>query len=135
MPRSSQFDYETLAEFRYHIRRFLHFSEDAARAQGLNSQQHQLLLALKGLPAGTKPTVGALAERLQLRHHSTVELLDRLADRGHIARVSDPADRRAVLVRVTARGDAVLRKLTRVHRRELHTAGPLLLATLRKLVE
>ena len=59
MPRSSQFDYETLAEFRYHSRRFLHFSEDAARAQGLNSQQHQLLLALKGLPAGTKPTVGA----------------------------------------------------------------------------
>ena len=134
MPRSTRFDYETLAEFRYQIRRFLHFSEDAARVQGLSSQQHQLLLALKGLPTGTKPTVGALAERLQLRHHSTVELLDRLADRGYVARSHDPSDRRAVLIRVTADGEAVLRKLTRLHHRELHTTGPLLLDTLRKLV-
>jgi DNA-binding MarR family transcriptional regulator len=134
MPRSTRFDYETLAEFRYQIRKFLHFSEDAARAQVLNSQQHQLMLALKGLPADTRPTVGAIAERLHLRHHSTVELLDRLADRGYIARGSDPADRRVVLVRLTSRGEAVLRKLTRIHRKELHLAGPLLLATLRKLV-
>lgn len=134
MPRSTRPDYETLAEFRYHIRRFLRFSEEAARAHGLNSQQHQLLLALKGLPAGTRPTVGTIAERLQLRHHSTVELVDRLADRGLIVRVPDPADRRAVLVRITRRGDAVLRRLTRIHRQELDTAGPLLLATLRRLL-
>ena len=134
MSRSPRFGYQTLAEFRYHIRRFLHFSEDAARLQGLNSQQHQLLLALKGLPSGRKPTVGAIAERLQLRHHTTVELLDRLADRGYVVRMPDPSDRRAVLVRLTSRGDAVLRKLTRIHRKELNTAGPLLLATLRKLI-
>ena len=132
--RTHRFDYETLAEFRYQIRGFLHFSEDAAREQGLNSQQHQLLLALKGLPPALKPSVGVLAARLHLRHHSTVELVDRLAERGYIARAADPGDRRTVLVRITARGEAVLRTLTRIHRKELHTAGPLLLAALRKLV-
>jgi DNA-binding MarR family transcriptional regulator len=128
------FDYETLAEFRYQIRTFLRFSEEAARAQGLNSQQHQLLLALKGLPAGVAPTVGALAERLQLRHHSTVELVDRLADRGCVTRLSDPSDGRRVLVHITRRGEGVLRRLTQIHRDELHTAGPQLLATLRKIL-
>lgn len=134
MQRLDRFDYETLSEFRYQIRRFLRFSETAARAQGLNGQQHQLLLALKGLPVGLKPTVGALAERLQLRHHSTVELVDRLLDHGYVARRPDPDDRRQVLVGVTPRGEAVLRNLTSMHHEELHTAGPLLLTMLRKLV-
>jgi DNA-binding MarR family transcriptional regulator len=131
---STEFDYETLAEFRYQIRRFLRFSEEAARAQSLSSQQHQLLLALKGLPRDLKPTVGVLAERLQLRHHSAVELVDRLVDRGYAARTRDSADRRLVLVHVTPRGMAALDNLTRVHRAELHTSGPRLIATLRKLV-
>ncbi|HYX50470.1 MAG TPA: helix-turn-helix domain-containing protein, partial [Ktedonobacteraceae bacterium] len=74
-------EYQTLAEFRYQLRRFLRFSEQAARAAGLEPQQHQLLLALKGLPEGRKATIGALAERLQLTHHSTVELVDRLVER------------------------------------------------------
>ena len=134
MPQAHRFDYRTLAEFRYQIRRFLHFSEHATRAQGVNAQQHQLLLALKGLPAGTSPTIGALAERLQLRHHSTVGLVDRLADAGYVSRKPNPDDRRQVLVRTTKRGDAVLQKLTRIHRAELLTAGPILLATLRRLI-
>ena len=76
------------------------------------------------LPGATFPAYG----------DAILELLDRLADRGYVARRPDPADRRAVLVRVTRRGEAVLRRLTRIHREELHTAGPLLLKTLRKLV-
>jgi DNA-binding MarR family transcriptional regulator len=134
MARTHRFDYKTLAEFRYHIRKFVHFSEQATRAQGVNTQQHQLLLALKGLPDGTNPTVGALAERLQLRHHSAVGLVDRLAQAGYVSRRPNPDDRRQVLVRMTKRGDAVLQKLTRIHRAELLTAGPLLLATLRRLI-
>src|SRR5258708_35343582 len=80
-------DYQVLAEIRHQIRRFLHFSEQAAREAGLVPQQHQLLLALKGLPAGKKATISELAERLQLRHHSVVELMYRLVERGPIARL------------------------------------------------
>lgn len=134
MPRADKLDYATLAEFRYQIRKFLHFSEDAARAHGLNSQQHQMLLALKGLPAHMAPTVGALAERLQLRHHSTVELIDRLVDRGYLVRAANPGDRRQVFVNITPRGESVLGRLTAIHRAELQTAGPQLLATLRRLL-
>jgi DNA-binding MarR family transcriptional regulator len=130
---SASFDYATLAEFRYHIRRFIRFSEQAARSVGLNGQQHQLLLAVKGLPAGLRPTVGTLAERLHLRHHTAVELVDRLVDRGLVRRAPDQTDRRQVLVTITARGNTILRRLTRIHREELHTAGPALLETLRRL--
>jgi len=132
--RSHTPDYQTLAEFRYQIRHFLAFSERAARAHGLDAQQHQLLLALKGLPPGTTPTIGALAERLHVRHHSAVGLIDRLDQKGLVVRESDDADRRRVLVRISARGEAVLRKLTHLHQEELSTAGPLLLDTLRTLL-
>jgi len=74
-------EYQSLAEFRYQLRRFLHFSEQAARSVGLEPQQHQLLLALKGLPYGRPATVSELAERLQIQHHSTVELINRMVDR------------------------------------------------------
>lgn len=134
MPSRAPFDYVTLAEFRYQIRKFLHFSESAARAHGLNGQQHQALLALKGLPPGLAPTVGVLAERLQLRHHTAVELLDRLADHGYVVRRPNPEDRRQVFVHLTRRGNAVLQKLTRAHHEELHTAGPRLLTTLQRLL-
>jgi DNA-binding MarR family transcriptional regulator len=132
--RLSGTDYAALAEFRYQIRRFVQFSDEAARAYGIQSQQHQLLLALKGLPPDAKPTVGTLAERLQLRHHSTVELLDRLVERRFVTRAPDPDDRRQVLIRITRRGDALLEKLTHVHRAELHSAGPRLLEALRSLM-
>src|SRR5438067_13119315 len=87
-------DYRALAEFRYQLRRFLRFSEQTTREMGLEPQQHQLLLALKGLPNGRNATVGDLAERLQLRHHSTVELIDRLAERSLIERTRDETDQR-----------------------------------------
>jgi DNA-binding MarR family transcriptional regulator len=127
-------DYRTLAEFRYQIRKFLAFSEAAAREYGLNGQQHQLLLALKGLPRGATPTIGFLAERLQLRHHTTVELVDRLCDLGYIKRETGKTDRREVHPRITACGESLLRRLTTIHRKELKTAGPILLATLQTLI-
>jgi DNA-binding MarR family transcriptional regulator len=123
-------DYQALAEFRYQIRRFLHFSEQQARAHNLEPQQHQLLLAIKGLPAGHKPTIGELAERLQLRHHSTVELVNRLESRGAIAR-STGDDRREVMLTVTANGEALLQSLSVAHQQELETAGPKLAESLR----
>ena len=79
-------DYQALAELRYQIRRFLHFSEQAARNAGLEPQQHQLMLALKGLPEGVRPRIGELAERLQIQHHSAVELINRLAAAGYVKR-------------------------------------------------
>jgi DNA-binding MarR family transcriptional regulator len=126
-------DYRTLAEFRYQIRKFLAFSESAAKEHGLNSQQHQLLLALKGLPPGSAPTISVLAERLQLRHHTTVELVDRLCGAGYIKREIGATDRREVHPRITTRGESLLRRLTAIHHKELNTSGPALLATLQKL--
>ena len=116
--------YRSLGEFRHQIRRFLHFSEEAARTHGIEPQQHQLLLAIKGLPAGMQPTVGELARRLQLRHHSVVELVDRLTERGAILREAGTEDRREVLVRLTASGERLLGKLSLIHQAELRTAGP-----------
>lgn len=126
-------DYRTLAEFRYQIRKFLAFSEEAARENGLNGQQHQLLLAIKGLAPEVSPTIGVLAERMQLRHHTTVELVDRLCDRGLIRREAGTTDRRQVHPRITASGEKLLRRLTAIHRKELRSSGPVLLETLRKL--
>jgi DNA-binding MarR family transcriptional regulator len=119
-----------MAEFRYQLRRFLRFSELAAPAAGLKPQQYVLLLALRGLPPGTQPTVGALAERLQLRHHSTVELLDRLQRRGLVQRVRGARDRRQMLVRITPRGERVLRRLAQHHRQALRMVGPHLVRAL-----
>ena len=89
--------YQRLAQFRHHIREFLQFSEQAARLHSIEPQQHQLLLALKGLPGGTRPTVKALSERLCLRHHSTVELINRLVEGGAVLRRHGEDDRREVL--------------------------------------
>ncbi|HEX9445527.1 MAG TPA: MarR family winged helix-turn-helix transcriptional regulator [Candidatus Binatia bacterium] len=127
-------DYRALAEFRYEIRRFLHFSENAARAAGLEPQQHQLLLALKGLPAGKKPTISVLAERMQLQHHSAVELIDRLARRRLVRRYRSRTDKRQVYVRLTKGGEDVLRKLSLNHLQELKTVGPALTQMLRGLI-
>lgn len=128
-------DYQALAEFRYQLRRFLHFSEEAARSVGLEPQQHQLLLALKGLPDGRAATVGELAERLQIQHHSTVELINRMVERGLIERSRDEVDQRRVNVRLTGNGDEVLRKLSLLHQEELRTTGPALVRTLMALTQ
>ncbi len=132
--RPSRSDYQALAEFRYQIRRFLAFSARHARATRLEPQQHQALLALKGLPRARRPTVGHLAERLQLRHHSAVELVDRLTRRGLVSRRRSRGDRREVLLHVTARGEAVLRELSRHHLVELRSVAPALGAALGRIL-
>ena len=124
-------EYRALADFRYQIRRFLRFSEQAARREGLEPRQHQLMLAVKGY--GGELTVGALAEKLQLRHHSVVELVDRLADRGLARRSRGNGDRRHVSVRLTTKGEAALRKLSLDHRAELDSAGHALMSALEDL--
>ncbi len=126
-------DYRTLAAFRYALNRFLCFSLAAARAAGLSPQQHQALLAIKGFPVREWVTVGELAERLQLRHHSAVGLVDRLADRGLVRRARAAADRRRVQVTLTSRGEAVLARLSAAHRTELRQVGPELQSLLARL--
>jgi DNA-binding MarR family transcriptional regulator len=128
-------DYRALAELRYRIRCFLHFSEQQAREAGIEPQHHQLLLAIKGLPEGVEPTIGELAERLQLQHHSTVELVNRLEGRDLVLRERGSADKRQVLVRLTDTGERVLRDLSLAHRRQLRTAVPDLLRALQALTE
>ena len=91
-------DYQALAELRYQVRLFLRFSEEAARKLGLEPQQHQLMLAIKGLPTGMLPTIGTLAERMQIQHHSAVELVNRLSSRGLVRRSRAGEDRRQVLL-------------------------------------
>jgi len=127
-------DYRALAELRYQIRRFLHFSEERARAAGVEPQQHQLLLAIKGLPEGCRPTIRHIADRLFLAHHSTVELVSRLVDKGLLTRARSDDDRREVLVQLTARGERVLRSLARAHEQELQNAGPELIRSLQPLL-
>ncbi len=107
-PAPSPAAFKRLAEFRYRIRQFLHFSEEAARQHGIEPQQHQLMLAIKGLPAGMRPTVTVISSRLCLRHHSTVELINRLVDRGAITRRHSDHDRREVLVELTPQGEKLL---------------------------
>jgi DNA-binding MarR family transcriptional regulator len=127
-------DYRALAEFRHLIRSFLAFSTKAARKAGLPPQQHQALLSLKGLPPGRLPTVSSLAWHLQLRHHSAVGLVDRLVRKGLVRRVPGVEDRRQVLLSLTPRAGALLRRLTIQHRKELKRSGPELFAALRTVL-
>jgi DNA-binding MarR family transcriptional regulator len=136
MPKSPDVpDFQAMAELRYQIRRFLRFSETAARQAGLEPQQHQLLLAVRGLPADLKPTVGVLAERMQLQHHSTVELIDRLVDRGFLCRLRATDDRRQVLVKLTHDGEEFLKTLSLHHLQELRSAGPKFVTILQSLLD
>jgi len=127
-------DYQALAEFRYQIRKFLTFSQQAARAAGMDPQQHQLLLAIRGLPAGIKPSIRALAERLQIRHHSAVELVDRSVAHGLVERQRDAVDRRQVSIHLTLKGERLLSELSLHHRGELRTAGRELARVLRSIL-
>ncbi len=127
-------EYRRLAEFRHQIRRFLRFSERTAREAGVEPRQHQVLLAIKGMPDGRPPTIGNLAERLQLRHHSLVELVDRLERGGLVSRERATADRRQVLAHLTPRGEAILNELARHHLAELRARGPALVDALQSLV-
>lgn len=105
-------EYRRLSEFRFQIRRFLRFSEDAARARGLEPQQHQTLLAVKGAPAGQAPTIAFLANRMQLTHHTMVELVDRVVEKGLAKRTPSSTDRRSTLVELTPEGSKVLGELS-----------------------
>jgi DNA-binding MarR family transcriptional regulator len=123
-------DYTALANFRYEIRRYITHSEQAARAAGIEPHQHQALLALKGLPKNLKATVGVLAERLQIQHHSAVELSDRLEANGFIRRVRSEADRREVILQLTGKAQRIVRDLSMPYRIELREAGWRLLQAL-----
>lgn len=119
-------DFERLAEFRYLLRRFLAFSEKAAVDAGLTAQHHQALLAIKGFSGGETITTGELAERLGIRHHSAVGLIDRLVAKSLVKRRSGSADRRQVLVALTPTAEALLARLSMAHRDELERLAPLL---------
>jgi len=126
-------DYESLAELRHQIRRFLHFSEAAARAAHIEPRQHQLMLAVKGLPKNVRPRISEMAERLQIQHHSAVELVNRLAARGYVER-RHGMDRREVLLQLTDKGERILRDLSLSHREELRMQGPALLRSLKRVM-
>lgn len=133
MSKLSTSDYRSLAAFRHEIRKFLAFSEQAAREAGIEPQQHQLLLTLRGLPEGTRPTIRAVAERLCVQHHTTVALVDKLEAHGLLERERSAVDRREVLLRLTAAGQEVLRGLSALHRQQLRTVGPALLSALQAI--
>jgi DNA-binding MarR family transcriptional regulator len=119
-PKVSQAEYEGLADFRYALRQFLRFSEEASRAAGLKPQQYLALLALKGFGRSKGLTIGELAERLQVRHHSTVGLVDRLVSLGLVRREMGQVDRRRVYVQLTQHGAAKLERVATANRGELH---------------
>jgi DNA-binding MarR family transcriptional regulator len=122
--RITKSHYELLAELRHALRRFQRFSREAARATGLTPQQHQALLAIKGFPGRDYASVGELAERLQVQHHSAVGLVDRLVRQGLARRVSSTLDRRRVEVRLSAKGEAKIERLSAAHLQELRQLGP-----------
>lgn len=122
--RITKSHYESLAAWRYALRRFLNFSEDAARQANLTPQQHQALLAIKGFPGRNYASIAELAERLQLRHHSVVGLVDRLVDRRLMRRTPSTTDRRRVELRLTLQGEKVIEQLSAIHLQELRQLGP-----------
>src|ERR1700676_3765564 len=126
-------DYQALAEFRHQIRKFLRFSERAVRAAGIEAGQYQLMLAIKGMPEGVRPRIRELANRLQVQHHSAVELINRLEAGGYVRRVRAQDDRREVLLALTAKGEKVLAELALHHHDELRSAASSLVAALRRL--
>jgi len=127
-------DYQALAEFRYQIRRFLHFSEQAVETAGLERGQYQLMLAIKGMPAGVRPRIRELANRMQIRHHSAVELINRLEAGGYVRRERAQDDRREVLLALAPKGERVLAELALHHHEELRSSAPGLVAALRRLM-
>jgi DNA-binding MarR family transcriptional regulator len=132
--RLTKSEYQTLAAFRYHLRRFLQFSEEAAQAAGLTPRQYQALLAIKGSTQRERLTIGQLAEQLQIVHHAAVELVDRLSALNLVERHSSLDDRRKVFVQLSRTGSKILDKLSAAHRGELRRLSPGLLPLLEKLV-
>jgi len=131
----SKSELEALAAFRYTLRQFMRFSEEAAQEVGLTPQQHQALLNIQGFPGRDQITIGELAERLKIRHHSAVGLVNRLVGEGLVKREAAQTDRRRVYVKLSRRGLEMLEKLSEAHRRELKRIGPQLGQLLEKLVK
>jgi DNA-binding MarR family transcriptional regulator len=128
-------EFRALAEFRYQIRIFLNGSEEAARNADLEPQQYMLMLALRGLPSGVEPSIREIAERMQLRHHSVVELVDRLEKRLLLRRERAKSDRRQVILHLTPRGERILTKLAKQRISELRTSAPALVRALTAVIK
>jgi len=127
-------DYQALAEFRFQIRRFLHFSERAVEKAGLERGQYQLMLSIKGMPDDLRPRIRDVANRMQIQHHSAVELINRLEAGGYVHRERATNDRREVLLQLTAKGEKVLAELALHHHEQLQDAAPELVAALRRVM-
>jgi DNA-binding MarR family transcriptional regulator len=126
-------EYVALAEFRYQLRHFSRNMEEQVRKLGVNPQQYQVVLAVRGLPAGDTPSITRLAERMQLNHNSMVELVDRCEQAGLLRRTRSGTDRRQVTLAITAQGEALLRKLGAAAREELRERGPSLVKAVLRL--
>jgi DNA-binding MarR family transcriptional regulator len=128
-------EYQALAELRYRIRQFLHEGDAVAHAAGLEPQQYLLLLSIRGLPQGEEATIRALADRLALKHHSAVELIDRLEMNGYVRRSRGRDDRRRVLVSLLPRGERLLQEVARHRITELRANGHALVRAIAQLLE
>lgn len=128
-------EFQALGELRYRIRRFLQEGDVTAKQAGLEPQQYLLLLAIRGLPSGKEATISALAERLSLRHHSTVELIDRMEERGYVKRIRGREDRRRVLVYLLPRGEKLVEKVVEQRIIELRANGRALVQAISALLE
>ena len=126
-------EYALLAEFRYALRSFIHFSESAAKGVGLNAQQYQALLALRGFPKEREVTINDLARQLLIRHNTAVGLVDRLGKEGFVTRRQSRVDGRRIHLQLTAKGDRMLERLASVHREELRRIGPQLRLLLQQI--
>lgn len=126
---------QKLAEFRYQLRRFLHFSQAAAEQAGLRHQQYQLLQCVGGMPDGVEPTIANVAARMLLKHNSAVELVDRTIEQGLLRRSADTEDHRRILLRVTPQGERTLASLAEFHTLELEQSGPELVHALQRALE
>ena len=128
-------EYRALAELRYRIRHFLREGDATAISEGLEPQQYQMLLAIRGLEEGELATVGTLAERLAIKHHSAVELIDRLEKRGYVRRLRDKEDRRQVRVLLLPRGEKALAGVVKERISELRASGAALVGAIETLLE
>src|SRR5579883_1750751 len=126
--------FQRLAEFRFQLRRFLHFSHLAAESAGVRHQQYQLLQCVYGMPGELDPTIANVAARMLLKHNSAVELVDRTIEQGLLRRCPDPTDHRRILLRVTTQGERILASLADYHMQELEQVGPELIRSLRRVL-
>src|ERR1051325_4063269 len=134
MARLSPDDYHSMASFRHQVRRFLRFSKELVKANGnLNSEQYEALLAIKAFTSSKGLTIGDLSERLQVKHHSTVNIVDRLVARKLVRRNTSPHDRRARHVELTPAGRNLIDRLAAAHREEIRRRSPEMIAVLERL--